>query len=212
MHSRRVHRLKSAELLVPAVQVSRLLGRVFSVFGCMQAVSMGDMSVVACCLVVARISMISRFPMMLGSCIEMLGRFGVVMMNFVLVAHGSLRLLKGAQSTGGPSFSTIEKSSVTCVTRSQNRQGPRSEGDVPGSGPVGWLSGWNQRHQTAHSCTEQEGPATFRRCSVEPGCRGVSECCNGCMPILIRSRRAMSNVRTRSQSITSVSESPEHER
>jgi hypothetical protein len=49
---------------VPAVQVSRLLGRVFSVFGCLQAVSMGDMRVVACCLVVARISMFSRFPMM----------------------------------------------------------------------------------------------------------------------------------------------------
>jgi hypothetical protein len=77
------------------VQVSRLLGRVFSMFGCMQAMSVGDMSVVACCLVVARISVFGSFPMMLGSCIEVLGRFGVVMMNFVLVAHGSLRLLKG---------------------------------------------------------------------------------------------------------------------
>ena len=51
---------------VPAVQVGSLLGRVFSVFGCMQAMSMGDMRMVACCLVVARFSVFGRLPMMLG--------------------------------------------------------------------------------------------------------------------------------------------------
>jgi hypothetical protein len=53
--------------LVTAVQMGRFLGRMLSVFGRMQAVSMGDMGVVACCLVVARISVFRRFPMMLCS-------------------------------------------------------------------------------------------------------------------------------------------------
>jgi hypothetical protein len=49
------------------MQMGRFLGRMLSVFVRMQAMSMRDMGVVACGLVVARISVFRSFPMMLCS-------------------------------------------------------------------------------------------------------------------------------------------------
>jgi hypothetical protein len=60
--------------------------------------------------------MLRGFAMMLGGGIEMFGCFVVVMMNFVLIAHGSLRVDYEARSTTGVSLFTIVKCSVTCVT------------------------------------------------------------------------------------------------
>jgi hypothetical protein len=77
-----------------AVQMRRLLGRMLGVFAGVQPVTMGKVRMVACSLVVALFSMLRCFAMMPGGRIEVLGCFVVMVMNFVLIAHGSLRCVQ----------------------------------------------------------------------------------------------------------------------
>jgi len=79
---------------VAAVQVRRLLGRVFSVLARVQPVTMRQVSMVACSLVVAAFRVLGRFAMMLRCRIEVFGCFVMMVMNFVLIAHGSLQYLQ----------------------------------------------------------------------------------------------------------------------
>jgi hypothetical protein len=59
------------------------LCRMLGVFDCVQLMAMGEMSVVARFLVIARLRKTGRLPMVLRSVLVMLGRFVVMMMNFV---------------------------------------------------------------------------------------------------------------------------------
>jgi hypothetical protein len=80
-----------------AVQMRRLLGRMFGMLAGMQTMTMREVRMVAGCLVIARLGMLRCFAMMLRGRIEVLGCFVVMVMNFVLIAHGSLRyLLRGS--------------------------------------------------------------------------------------------------------------------
>lgn len=80
--------------LVPAVQVHGLLRCMLSMFAGVQSMAMGYMGMMACLRVIAGLGMLCRFAMMFRGSIEMLGRFFVMMMNFVLVAHGNLQCLQ----------------------------------------------------------------------------------------------------------------------
>lgn len=71
----------------------RLLGGMLGVLAGMQTMTMREMRMVAGRLVIARLGMLRGFAMMLRGGIEVLGCFVVMLMNFVLIAHGSLRLL-----------------------------------------------------------------------------------------------------------------------
>jgi hypothetical protein len=77
-----------------AVQMRRLLGRMLGVFAGVQTVTMGEMRMMACSLVIAFLGMLRCFAMMLGGRIKVLGCFVVMVMNFVLIAHGSLRYVQ----------------------------------------------------------------------------------------------------------------------
>jgi hypothetical protein len=82
---------------VTAVQMRRFLGCMFSVLAGVQTMTVREVRMVASRLVIARLGMLRRFAMMLGGRIEVLGCFVMMVMNFVLIAHGSLRyLLRGS--------------------------------------------------------------------------------------------------------------------
>jgi hypothetical protein len=55
-----------------------------------QLVAMRQVGVMAGLFVLAGFRVFGRFAMMPGGLVEVLGRFMMVMMNFVLVAHGKL--------------------------------------------------------------------------------------------------------------------------
>jgi hypothetical protein len=79
---------------VTAVQMRRFLGCMFSVLAGVQTMTVREVRMVASRLVIARLGMLRRFAMMLGGRIEVLGCFVMMVMNFVLIAHGSLRYLQ----------------------------------------------------------------------------------------------------------------------
>ena len=80
-----------------AVQMRRLLGRMFGMLAGMQTMTMREVRMVAGCLVIARLGMLRCFAMVLRGRIEVLGCFAVIVMSFVLIAHGSLQyLLRGS--------------------------------------------------------------------------------------------------------------------
>jgi hypothetical protein len=79
---------------VPAVQVRSLLRRMLSMFAGVQSMTMGHMGMMACFRVVTGFGTLRRFAMMFRSSIEMPGCFVVMVMNFVLVAHGNLQCLQ----------------------------------------------------------------------------------------------------------------------
>lgn len=73
-----------------------LLGGMLGVLARMQAMTVREMRMMAGRLVIARLGMLRCFAMVPGGRIEVLGCFVVMVMNFVLIAHGSLRyLLRG---------------------------------------------------------------------------------------------------------------------
>jgi hypothetical protein len=80
--------------LVPAVQVHGLLRCMLGMFAGVQPMAMGNMGMMTCLPVIAGLGMLCRFAMMFRSSIEMLGRFFVMVVNFVLVAHGNLQCLQ----------------------------------------------------------------------------------------------------------------------
>ncbi|MBB6189109.1 hypothetical protein [Rhodanobacter sp. MP7CTX1] len=67
-----------------------LLGGVLGVFDRVQLVAMCQVSVMARLFVLAGFRVLGGFAVMAGGLVEVLGRFMMVMMNFVLVAHGKL--------------------------------------------------------------------------------------------------------------------------
>ena len=77
-----------------AVQVRCFLGRVFSVLARVQPMTMRQVGMVARTLVIAGFGVLGCFAMMLGGRIKVLGCFVVMVMNFVLIAHGSLRYVQ----------------------------------------------------------------------------------------------------------------------
>jgi hypothetical protein len=79
---------------VTAVQMRRFLGCMFSVLAGVQTMTVREVRMVASRLVIARLGMLRRFAMMLGGRIEVLGCFVMMVMNFVLIAHGSLQYLQ----------------------------------------------------------------------------------------------------------------------
>ena len=76
------------------VRLRVLLRRMLSVVKRVQLVAVRQMGVMAGLFVLAGFRMLGRFAVMLGCCVEMLRRFMMVMMNFVLVAHGKLLHLR----------------------------------------------------------------------------------------------------------------------
>jgi hypothetical protein len=79
---------------VNVVRVRVHLCGVFSVLDRVQLVAMGQVSVMARLFVLAGFRVLGRFAVMPGGLVEVLGRFVMVMMNFVLVAHGKLLHLR----------------------------------------------------------------------------------------------------------------------
>jgi hypothetical protein len=79
---------------VAAVQMRCLLGRVFSVLERVKMVAMGQVSMVARNFVIIGLRVLGSFAMMLRGRFEVLGSFVMMVMNFVLIAHGSLRCLQ----------------------------------------------------------------------------------------------------------------------
>jgi hypothetical protein len=71
-----------------------LLGRVFSVLERVKMVAMGQVSMVARNFVIIGLRVLGCFAMMLRGRFEVLGSFVMMVMNFVLIAHGSLRYLQ----------------------------------------------------------------------------------------------------------------------
>ena len=67
---------------------------VLGVLDRMQFMAMGQMSVMARFFVLAGFRVLGRFAVMAGSLVEVFGCFMMVMMNFVLVAHGKLLHLR----------------------------------------------------------------------------------------------------------------------
>jgi hypothetical protein len=76
------------------VRVHLLLGGVFGVLDRVQLVAMRQVRVVTGFFVLAGFCVLGCFAVMACGLIEVLGRFMVVMMNFVLVAHGKLLHLR----------------------------------------------------------------------------------------------------------------------
>jgi hypothetical protein len=102
------------------MQMRCLLGRVFSVLARVQPVTMRQVCMVACTLVVACLGMLGRFAMMLRGRIEVLGCFVMMVMNFVLIAHGSLQYLQR-----GPIHNRSERhhdSEMRCHARELHRR------------------------------------------------------------------------------------------
>ena len=76
------------------VRVRVHLCGVLGVLDRVQLVAMGQVSVMARFFVLAGFRAPGRFTVMPGGLVEVLGRFMMVMMNFVLVAHGKLLHLR----------------------------------------------------------------------------------------------------------------------
>jgi hypothetical protein len=79
---------------VNVVRVRVLLCGVLGVLDRVQLVAVRQVSVMAGFFVLAGFRVFGRFAVMTGGFVEVLGRFMMVMMNFVLVAHGKLLHLR----------------------------------------------------------------------------------------------------------------------
>jgi hypothetical protein len=75
---------------VHVVLVRVLLCSVFGVFDCVQLVTMGKVRMMAGLVVIACLGMFGCCAVVPGGLVEVLGGFMMVVMNFVLVAHGKL--------------------------------------------------------------------------------------------------------------------------
>ena len=89
----RTHQIHIAESIkldqsVNVVLVRVLFRGVLGVLDGMQFMAMGQVRMMARLFVMAGFRMLGRFAMVLGSLFKVLGCFVVVMMDFVLVAHG----------------------------------------------------------------------------------------------------------------------------
>jgi hypothetical protein len=76
------------------VRVCVHLCGVLGVLDCVQLVAMRQVRVMAGFFVLAGFRVLGRFAVMAGGLVEVLRRFMMVMMNFVLVAHGKLLHLR----------------------------------------------------------------------------------------------------------------------
>jgi hypothetical protein len=79
---------------VNVVRLRVLLCRVLGVLKRVQLVAVRQMGVVAGLFVMTGFRVLGCFAMVAGGLVEMLRRFMMVMMNFVLVAHGKLLHLR----------------------------------------------------------------------------------------------------------------------
>jgi hypothetical protein len=84
----------SSDRSMNVVRLRVLLRCVLSVVKRVQLVAVRQMGVMAGLFVLAGFRMLGCFAVMLGGCIEVFRRFMMVMMNFVLVAHGKLLHLR----------------------------------------------------------------------------------------------------------------------
>jgi len=84
------HRVQRVGQSLHVVFVRVFFGRVFGLLDGMQFVAVGKVRMVAGFIVMACFGMLGCCAMVSGSLVEVLGGFVMVMMNFVLVAHGKL--------------------------------------------------------------------------------------------------------------------------